>query len=214
MYWAICADGSAAAGAGARVCEPPAEAARGDAGLDCAQTGAAELRRSAVGEELWTDGRVPAVEAGRPDAGVRAGTAAARSRAADMPRDERGGAPWRGQHEPVSGGGVFGDGEAGAAGIRRGDRRAAEHARRRERCRRCLRPHRRRWWTVGTTGRRACWRCAEAMWGRQRWPRRLWTRQLRRGCGASANGSAGFRCSDPFCRLAGREWSHYTRFGW
>jgi NAD(P)-dependent dehydrogenase (short-subunit alcohol dehydrogenase family) len=47
-----------------------AEAARGDAGVDCAQAGTAELRRSAIEEELWADDRVPAIEAGRPDADV------------------------------------------------------------------------------------------------------------------------------------------------
>jgi NAD(P)-dependent dehydrogenase (short-subunit alcohol dehydrogenase family) len=45
-------NGAAAAGAGARGYCAVAEAARGDAGVDCAQAGTAELRRSAIEEEL------------------------------------------------------------------------------------------------------------------------------------------------------------------
>ena len=62
--------GAAAAGAETGGGEPAAEAASGDAGLYRTQAGTAQLRRSAIAEELQSVGFVWAVEAGRPDVRV------------------------------------------------------------------------------------------------------------------------------------------------
>ena len=83
--------------------------------------------------------------------------------------------------------GEFSAGEAGEAGVWRGDRRVAELGGQGA-VPTLSRRLRRMWRTAGITGRRACWRCAEAMWGWPRWRRRRSIKQLQRGYGASASG--------------------------